>query len=66
MSFLTLDEVADILRVKREAVRRHAKTGVLPATRPGKSWLFNPADVQAYIERGYNRTATETKQEAQE
>jgi excisionase family DNA binding protein len=55
MRFLTLFEVADILRVKPEAVRRRAKTGTLPATKPGKSWLFDPADVLAYVEQGANQ-----------
>ena len=58
MRFLTLHEVADILRVKPEAVRRRAKTGALPATKPGKSWLFDPADVRTYVEQGLNQPET--------
>lgn len=59
MNFLNLSEVAEILRVSPEAVRRQAKKGRLRGTKPGKSWRFAPADVNEYVERGYNLPATE-------
>jgi excisionase family DNA binding protein len=55
MHFLTLEEVADILRVQPEAVRRAAKCKKLRGTKPGKEWLFAPADIITYVDRGYNR-----------
>ena len=66
MNLLNLEEVAEILRVKPEAVRRAAKHNKLRGTKPGKEWRFNPTDVQSYIDKGYNLPATKTEQEAQE
>ncbi len=59
MNLLNLSEVAEMLRIGPEAVRRLAKgkNGEKPrlrGTRPGKEWLFDPEDVMDYIKRGYN------------
>lgn len=55
MNLLNLLEVAKILRVTPEAVRRAAKLKKLRGTKPGKEWRFTPADVQAYVDKGFNR-----------
>lgn len=66
MSFLTLSEVANILQIGPEAVRRAAYRKELRGTQPGgKFWLFTEADVHAYIDRGYNLPAPEIEQELQ-
>ena len=47
--YLTCVEAADVLRVKPWEVSRLCKAGKLRAVQPGKKWLIDPADLQAYI-----------------
>ena len=46
----TAAEAAPLLRVNPWTVRELCRTGALKANRPGKVWLIDPADLQAYIE----------------
>lgn len=50
-SLLTVDEVAQHLRVSRMTVYRLIRAGGLPATRVGRSYRVRAADVDGYIER---------------
>lgn len=52
--FLTAAEAADILRVGSWQAVALCRTGELKATKPGKQWLIDPADLDAYIESGRN------------
>lgn len=52
--FLTANEVAPLLRIRGIEVVRLCREGKLRATRPGKTWLILPEDVEAYIASGYN------------
>ena len=52
---LTAEEVAPRLRITPPEVRRLARTGALRGMKPGRRWLFDPADVDAYLEAGENR-----------
>lgn len=54
---LTASEVADILRIGTYAVIILCRTGQLRASKPGKSWLIDPADLRAYLESGRNDSA---------
>jgi excisionase family DNA binding protein len=49
---LTLDEVAALLRVDREAVRARAERGELPGRRFEGEWRFARAAVQAWLVQG--------------
>ena len=49
--YLTPNEVASILGVSVETVRRLARSGQLPAKRVGRQWRFIPADVCVEKER---------------
>lgn len=48
---LTLEEVAQILRVSTKWMYRHIKTGTLPIERirVGKEFRFNPAAVEQFL-----------------
>ncbi len=39
--FLTIDEVAKLLKVARSTVYRMAKEGKIPATKIGRVWRFS-------------------------
>ena len=47
--FLTVAEVADVLRVSTMTVYRLVKAGDLPAARIGKSYRVREDDVDAYL-----------------
>lgn len=53
---LTAHEVADLLRIGPYQVVILCRTGALRASKPGKSWLIDPADLRAYIEASRNDT----------
>jgi excisionase family DNA binding protein len=49
---LTVNEVADILRVSNMTVYRLVKSGQIPAIRVGKNYRIKESDVNDYLERG--------------
>lgn len=57
--YLTAAEVADVLRVKPQAVVNLCQVGALPAIKPLKSWLIRPADLDAYLEQVAAKQAAE-------
>ena len=46
---MTVNEVADLLRVSRMTVYRLIKTGELPALRVGKSYRLREQDIHSYL-----------------
>jgi excisionase family DNA binding protein len=50
---LTVNEVADLLRVSRMTVYRLIKTGELPALRVGRSYRLREEDVHTYLMARY-------------
>lgn len=55
--FLTPDEVAALLRVSADAIRRLLRRGALPAVRIGRAWRVEEAELQRWLRRGFLRTA---------
>ncbi len=55
--FLTPDEVAALLRVSPDAIRRLLRRGALPAIRIGRMWRVEEAALQRWLHRGILRTA---------
>lgn len=51
--FLTVGEVADLLRVSNMTVYRLINAGELPAVRVGKSYRLREDDVDKYLADGY-------------
>jgi excisionase family DNA binding protein len=51
--FLTVQEVADVLRISTMTVYRLIKSGDLPAARIGKSFRVSEDDLDAFIAKQY-------------
>ncbi len=56
-AFITVAEVADMLRVSNMTVYRLINSGALPAVRVGRSYRLTEADVDRYLEQSYTETA---------
>jgi excisionase family DNA binding protein len=54
-TFLTVAEVAPVLRVDPESVGEMCRSGRLPATKPAGRWLIHPDDLDAFIAAGSNQ-----------
>ena len=54
-SFMTVAEVADLLRVSSMTVYRLIKAGDLPAVRVGKSFRVREDDVDRYLASRYTQ-----------
>lgn len=50
--FLTVQEVAELMRVSTMTVYRLIKAGELPAARVGRSYRLREAQVESYLQRG--------------
>ena len=53
--FLTVQEVADLLRVSSMTVYRLIKSGELPAVRVGRSFRVSDHDVDTYLAARYTQ-----------
>jgi excisionase family DNA binding protein len=53
--FLTVQEVADLMRVSSMTVYRLIKAGELPAVRVGRSFRVSEPDVDAYLSSRYTQ-----------
>jgi excisionase family DNA binding protein len=53
--FLTVAEVASMLRVSTMTVYRLIKSGQLPAARVGKSYRVREEDVDSYLANSYTQ-----------
>ena len=53
--FLTVQEVANLMRVSSMTVYRLIKSGDLPAVRVGRSFRVAEADVDTYLASGYTQ-----------
>ena len=53
--FLTVQEVADLMRVSSMTVYRLIKSGDLPAVRVGRSFRVSDTDVDAYLAARYTQ-----------
>ncbi len=52
-SFLTVAEVAEILRLNQQTVRNWIDAGTLPATRVGRRVRIKQSDLDLIVARGY-------------
>ena len=51
---MTLEEVADYLRLSKDTVYRLANTGKLPASKVGNQWRFRREDVDQWLDMNKN------------
>jgi excisionase family DNA binding protein len=54
-NFLTVQEVADLMRVSSMTVYRLIKSGDLPAVRVGRSFRVRDVDVDGYLASRYTQ-----------
>jgi len=55
----TIDEAADILRVRPVTVRRLIAAGKLPCSRVGRRYVFTARHIEEFIARNGRGTGTE-------
>jgi len=49
---LTVDKVADFLRVRPSTVYEWAKDGRIPASKVGRLWRFSREEIEAWVRNG--------------
>ena len=54
-ALLTVDDVAQILRLKPSTIRAYAERGSLPCVLVGNRLRFKPSDVDLWIARRYRK-----------
>ena len=52
---MTVEDVAELLAVSCETVKRHARAGHMPAAKVGGKWRFVRSQVIAWVERKAER-----------
>jgi len=57
---LTVQEVANYLRVDIRTVYRLAKRGDIPCIKIGRQWRFNRDEIRELVSRGHRNRAKET------
>jgi excisionase family DNA binding protein len=50
---LTLVQVAELLQVNPETVRRHAQAGKIPCAKMGSKWVFIEQDIAQHLRNQY-------------
>lgn len=58
-SFLTPQEVSDLLRVSVYTVRRWIKEGNLPAYKVGRGWRIHESEINTWLEHRQSAMADE-------
>jgi len=63
-SFLTVAEVADILKLNQQTVRNWIEQGSLPALRVGRRVRIKRSDLERVLAEGYSAGTTSARQES--
>lgn len=64
-AFMTVDEVAEMLRINKSTVYRMAKEGRIPATRVGRQWRFRQKALEGFFDAG-GELATEESEDTRD
>lgn len=62
-AFMTVEDVADMLRINKSTVYRMAKAGRIPATRVGRQWRFRLSALEEFLDAGGDFAFTQQEQE---
>jgi excisionase family DNA binding protein len=62
-SFLTVAEVADMLKLNQQTVRNWIEQGSLPALRVGRRVRIKRSDLERVLEEGYSAGASSVRRE---
>ncbi|RKY42672.1 MAG: DNA-binding protein [Candidatus Makaraimicrobium thalassicum] len=55
-SVMTIEEVADYLKMKVVTIYKHAQEGRIPAFKVGSKWRFKKQTIDEWIERQEKKT----------
>ena len=58
---MTIEEVADYLRLSKDTVYRMAQAGRIPASKVGTQWRFRQDDVDDWLDDNKNVTKKNAK-----
>jgi excisionase family DNA binding protein len=63
--FLSVKEVADLLKVGEVAVRSWIRNADLRAVNVGREWRIAPADLESFLQRHANRPSDDAPREGE-
>jgi excisionase family DNA binding protein len=49
---LTVNAVAELLKISPEILRRHARNGLIPAHKVGRTWRFSRSELEDWLHSG--------------
>lgn len=55
---LTIEELADYLKLKRQTIYRWAQTGKIPGAKFGKEWRFRRSLIEKWIDSQISSTSS--------
>jgi len=61
--FMTVEDVADMLRINKSTVYRMAKGGRIPATRVGRQWRFRLSALEEFLDAGGDMAFEQVQEE---
>lgn len=61
LTFLTIDDVAEMLRLSRDTVYRLVQSGRLPGKKVGRAWRFAAEEIESHVAKDFH-DAEQTKQ----
>ncbi len=64
-SFMTVEDVAEMLRINKSTVYRMAKAGRIPATRVGRQWRFRLSALEEFLDAGGDTAYAEVHEDEQ-
>ena len=62
-TLMTLEELAEYLRLSKDTVYRMAQTGKIPASKVGAQWRFRKDEVDEWLKQDRIARSNETEQE---
>lgn len=62
-AFMTVEDVAEMLRINKSTVYRMAKAGRIPATRVGRQWRFRLSALEEFLDAGGDQAFQEDHEE---
>lgn len=60
-AFMTVEDVAEMLRINKSTVYRMAKAGRIPATRVGRQWRFRLSALEEFLDAGGDQAFQESR-----
>ena len=56
---LTVNEAAELLKISPEILRRHARNGLIPAHKSGRTWRFSRRELEDWLHSGGPQVAAD-------